>query len=448
MNSIDFETALEEVDYVYGRICLFRNDLYLGRSLREYGEWAKKELDFLGGLINEGDTVVDAGTFIGTHALAFANFVGPKGAVYAFEPHPTYFHVLQRNLSINNVSNVTAVNAGLSSGAGEMQVLELDVESPNSLGSVRLEPSSAATDVLTVKVIRLDDIGLQACHLIKVDVEGMESQVLSGAKATIERFRPVVYAECNSGDDGWPVVLLMRSFGYVVYLYSELAYNPDNFKGNSVNIFGEARELALVCVPPRLDATFFNKQIESDSLILIETLDDLVLGLIKKPQYKSEVLALTHGFSRWGNEFWKNEPELAASNLRYIELMTTVDECNCLVSALKAELASVNSKSSRQDEELSLIREITERERAAREFEGTEAAKQIAALTEWATSADAYSKSLAEEQAKLRASYEAERTARATEQAEAHKQIITLNHELSAYRSHWIFKLLKHPHLP
>lgn len=310
MKLLEFEDALEEVDSPYGRIAFFRNDMFLGRSLREYGEWAKKELDFLSTLIVPGSVVVDAGAYIGTHTLAFSSFVGELGKIYSFEPHPAYFRVLHRNITSNHLSNVFSINSGLSDQPGEMQVEDLDLSKTNSFGSVHLVREIAHGNKLAVKITTLDSLDLKTCSLIKVDVEGMENLVLAGGRATIERCRPTIYAECNSADAAWPVVQMMQGLRYVVYLYSEVAYNPNNFRKNAINIFGSARELALVCIPFESNIAFLKKVNRHLEIIRIDRLDDLVLALIKKPQYKDEVLASTTGAKMWGNVFWANEFEV------------------------------------------------------------------------------------------------------------------------------------------
>ncbi len=384
MNKNVFEEAIDEVETAYGCISFFRNDQFLGRSLREYGEWAKKELDFLASLVDPGSVIIDAGAFIGTHTLAFSRFVGPEGAVYSFEPHPTYFKLLQRNTKNNQLANVHLFNNGLSDQPGEMGVDDISIYETNSFGSVKLTNKISKDDKLTVKIINIDNLGLESCSLIKADVEGMENLVLAGGRITIEQFKPFVYAECNSADAAWPVVQMMRTFGYKIYLYSETAYNTDNYLKNPVNIFGIARELALVCVPIKKDATFREKLNHSLDVVRINRLDDLVLALIKKPQYKEEVLASASGIKEWGNSFWNNEGELEQINVHIGRLDETNKQLGFEANQLKAE-----------------------------------AQKQIESLTEWATSADAYGKSLAKELDKVREAYAAESTARDNEQDEA-----------------------------
>src|SRR3989344_9219581 len=59
--------------------------------------------------IKKGDTVLDIGANIGYHTLHFARLVGETGKVYAFEPHPSNFALLKKNIEANGYKNVVLV---------------------------------------------------------------------------------------------------------------------------------------------------------------------------------------------------------------------------------------------------------------------------------------------------------------------------------------------------
>jgi hypothetical protein len=63
------ENDIETRPCRYGLISFFKNDTVISRSLRDYGEWAQAEIEFLLALIGSRDTVLDIGAFIGTHTL-------------------------------------------------------------------------------------------------------------------------------------------------------------------------------------------------------------------------------------------------------------------------------------------------------------------------------------------------------------------------------------------
>jgi hypothetical protein len=100
-----------------------------------------------------------------------------------------------------------------------------------------------------VQVIRLDDLGLGRCHLIKVDVEGMECDVLEGARQTIAKYRPVLFVENNTVEGSPAIIALVDSLEYDAYWHISGYFNPGNFFGNQQNIFAPYHpEANLLCL--------------------------------------------------------------------------------------------------------------------------------------------------------------------------------------------------------
>ena len=62
-----------------------KNDMYIGRSIKEYGEWSQAEIDLCTQILTPTDFVIEVGSNIGSHTLALSKKVD-KGAVFAFEP--------------------------------------------------------------------------------------------------------------------------------------------------------------------------------------------------------------------------------------------------------------------------------------------------------------------------------------------------------------------------
>ena len=332
-----------------------KNDVFLGRALREYGEWAQGELNLLLDLIDVGNTVIDVGAFVGTHTIAFARHVGHKGQVYAFEPHPVAFGLLRLNVEQNDLSNVKLFNAALSDYTGTMNSHKAnlaDTDSPGSFSLLTKVDVAAESSGITIDVMTLDQFDIDSCHLMKVDVEGMELNVLKGSAKTLRRLHPLVFAECLSLHNGWQTVSFMRDNGFEAFLHNERAFNPDNFKRNASNFFGDARETNIVFVPTNQLSDFRERCKYFESLIPLKTLDDLALGMLKKPQYKYEALAQTRAAQILGIDFLANELELkqladTASRLetslqekvaQIAELETSIQAKDALIAELKPSL--------------------------------------------------------------------------------------------------------------
>lgn len=231
-------------------------DIWIGKSLDIYGEWADGELELLKSLIKPGNTVLDIGANVGTHALAFSQFVGKNGIVHSFEPIRLLYYILCSNVAMNNIENVFCHQAVVSHQAGEMVVPEIDTEN-NSFGGTVLH-NYAHRNVVTplkegkqkVPVVRIDDLNLAECHLIKADVEGMEADVLKGALKTIERCRPYLYLE---SDPHWFNVQechdLVQSLGYSIQKHEPEHFKKDNFNNYPTDVFGGNISRNILCTP-------------------------------------------------------------------------------------------------------------------------------------------------------------------------------------------------------
>lgn len=182
-----------------------------------------------------------------------------------------------------------------------------------------------------IPVTTLDSHSFHAAISSKIDVEGMEADVLRGGKELLARFRPIVYAECNSMDKAWPCVLFMRENDYETYFFLFDAYSATNFRSNPNNFFGQAREAGLLFVPMAYEKKTSVRAPAGSVIFPVSSLDCLALGLLRKPEYKGEVLAHTAAAKVLGTNFFANEIELA--NLKHVAQRNIAE----LVTQLEAE---------------------------------------------------------------------------------------------------------------
>lgn len=140
--------------------------------------------------------VVDVGVNVGAVTLLMARLVGSGGRVLAVEPGPPLVERLRANLALNPAvaDRVTIHQVGLSDAPGTL------IWQPNQsdIGNASLHPDSGPGGI-TVPVTTLDALAaswaLDRLDFIKIDVEGMELEVLRGARRTLETLRPVVLFE-------------------------------------------------------------------------------------------------------------------------------------------------------------------------------------------------------------------------------------------------------------
>ena len=147
--------------------------LWLNTACRE------DALEFFRTYLKPGDKVIDVGANIGDTVLTASVNVGPTGRIWAVEPHPRTFHFLETNLTLNGVTNVEAINSAAGDAGGDVAFSDGRRDDMNRVGG----------GTLMVPIRRLDD--LVACRdpiaLLKVDVEGYEKLVFTGAPAILEK---------------------------------------------------------------------------------------------------------------------------------------------------------------------------------------------------------------------------------------------------------------------
>jgi FkbM family methyltransferase len=228
----------------HGTMLFPRGDMFVGRSLELYGEWSEGEVMLFSNLVVPGDHVVEAGANIGTHTLALARLVGPAGRVWAFEPQKLVYQVLCANLALSEIENVEPLHAAAGSAFGETRIPRVGYGAAANFGGVATGGGEDRVPVLTV-----DGLRLEHCKLIKIDVEGHEADVLKGAGETIRRLRPCLFIEDDRADRHGALMALLRDYGYRAWWHLAPLFNPQNFRGNAENAFGNVLSVNLFCLP-------------------------------------------------------------------------------------------------------------------------------------------------------------------------------------------------------
>lgn len=195
---------------------------------------------FLSKLPLSGLTVYDVGSLEGMYTLFFARAVGDSGCVVAFEPNPKNCQAIRDNVALNGFRNVAAHQIGL--GARQAQAeLVIPFGIPGQ-GTVRGDLQEhylqrAGTARVRIRLESLDQFreghGLRPPDLVKIDVEGMELQVLQGAVETLRRFKPRLFIELHGLEESdrtrnvRELVNLLASIGYQPPLHVETGATVD-----------------------------------------------------------------------------------------------------------------------------------------------------------------------------------------------------------------------------
>jgi len=234
----------------HGVFAYNRNDIYIGRSLSVYGEYSEAEVAFLSRLLAPGDTVVEAGANIGSITVPLARVVGAGGRLIAFEPQRVAFTLLCANCALNELGQIEPRRAAVGATPGEIVVPVLPQDRALNFGGVALSGSGSGD---RVPVVRIDDLGLDACRLIMADVEGMEASVIKGARDTIGMHRPILYVENNQQERSPALIALVQSLGYRAFWHFPPLFSAMNFAGVAENVLGPAVSTNMLCLPRGAD---------------------------------------------------------------------------------------------------------------------------------------------------------------------------------------------------
>ena len=162
-------------------------DKGLERSIYYFGEYEAGTLSVFREILVEGDVFLDVGANIGFLSLVTARFIGVSGTVYAVEPHPEIYKILQENINLSHTKNIFPKNFALGAKVSEARIY--DNLSINRGSASLIHPSNTIEQSgKPCRVTTIDNLveeGMRPPNLIKIDVEGFELQVLKGARTLL-----------------------------------------------------------------------------------------------------------------------------------------------------------------------------------------------------------------------------------------------------------------------
>ena len=147
------------------------------------------ELSFVEEWVGPDATIVEVGAYVGNHVVYYSRFMRPR-TIIVLEPNPEAIALLRRNLEANAVmvADLSRLGIGVAAAAGDY---DLVCEGGGNRGATRLVQAAAGA----VKSAPLDELIGSTVDFIKIDVEGMELEVLAGASRVIAASRPKIMIE-------------------------------------------------------------------------------------------------------------------------------------------------------------------------------------------------------------------------------------------------------------
>jgi len=190
----------------------------VGHQVLECGAFDPSEVSMAVSVLNlrrqyfkDGVFAIDCGANIGIHTIEWAKCMTGWGYVIAIEAQERIYYALAGNVAINNCFNAVALNVAVTDKPGVIMVPQLDYLTPASFGSLELRKSGKTEFIgqlvdysegklRPVQGITIDSIEAPRIDFIKIDVEGMEMEVLAGAAQSIAKNKPVLLIETIKAD--------------------------------------------------------------------------------------------------------------------------------------------------------------------------------------------------------------------------------------------------------
>lgn len=223
---------------------LFLFSLYVINTLR----WNKKEGDFLHFLkmIPDKGIILDIGANIGIMSVWLGRN-RPQAQIFSFEPMPHNIKALRKVLKHYKLQNVQIIEKALGNSTGEVEMI-MPVLNEVKMQGLSHVVHETITDfnngnTFTTPIIKLDDCeqlkaATETVTAIKLDVENFEFFVLEGARATINKYRPLIYTELWDNENRQKCFQLMKSKGYEIkVLHQKQLVDFDTQKHLTQNFF-------------------------------------------------------------------------------------------------------------------------------------------------------------------------------------------------------------------
>jgi len=190
--------------------CPFKPD-HVCNEIRKNKIWEENIQNEFEKYVKSGDTVIDAGAYIGIHTIKLSKLVGIFGLVHSFEPDPETFKILEKNIKLNNIKNVILYNVGLGDKQG---TIKINKSFQDNKGATQWKYKDSFSTINS-KIITIDSLNLNKLNFMKIDVEGMEEKVFIGMKNTIQKYKPVILLE-SFQENNEKNFTLLNTFGYTI----------------------------------------------------------------------------------------------------------------------------------------------------------------------------------------------------------------------------------------
>ncbi|WP_137222101.1 FkbM family methyltransferase [Shewanella sp. MEBiC00475] len=280
----------------YGSIDFLKDGDLISKFLKEYGEWAYLECEFVSTIITAGASIFDLGAFIGTFSLGLNTF-SKDNRYLAVELNPECWTVLDRNLS-SNLNNYFVFKGIVTDSNSKLTEVDLSWDLYNQ-GSTNLNGEGSCNKKIVVETSTIRNLADRYFipDLIKLDLEGGELQALKSTQNWISQHKPILWIECNEGHESLDIYSWLDWMGYEVYYFAFPSHNPDNFFSNPTALFPFAYEAGLLAFEKGKVEPALSESLSQKGCILqrVDSKQSLKKALWQTPRWcHKDWLGLTH----------------------------------------------------------------------------------------------------------------------------------------------------------
>ena len=177
---------------------------------------------FKSNYLDVNKSIIDIGSYIGDNSIVWSKFLKNSGKVFAIDPYDKNLDFGKMVADINSISNIEFIEAACSDEVGK------DLRYGGSLDHVTFKEEINQFQKI-IKADTLDNLikqNINKITLLHVDVEGLELEVLKGAKKIIEKSKPTITFEQHiSNEKISDVTEFIKSFGYQIFMINEVIPN-------------------------------------------------------------------------------------------------------------------------------------------------------------------------------------------------------------------------------
>jgi len=180
------------------------------------GEYEPSIQQALSKYLKPGSVFYDVGAHIGIVSLFAARLVGKDGAVIAFGADPDNANRIEEQLRQNMFDQIQVVPCAVWSSDGRLRFERASAQSSRNQGALASDPARSGKNTIEVEAIALDDF-VQRHNpptLVKIDVEGAETDVLKGSEKIFAQVKPVLICEVHCQQAAHDVAEWLRQKAY------------------------------------------------------------------------------------------------------------------------------------------------------------------------------------------------------------------------------------------